>query len=68
MDMAALPQSVSARLEGTFRTFGEDGLLTNLGHAGRSPEGEELMAIRVVDTGETLEYCLGRLMADSEAK
>ncbi len=67
--MAALPQSVFTALEGNFRTFGEDGPLYEvLGHASRSSEGEDLIAIRVLDSGETLNYRLDRLLADPEAK
>jgi hypothetical protein len=55
--MAALTQSTVPPWVGAVKTFGRFGPAYEvLGPAGRSPEGKDLVMIRVLRTGETTEY------------
>jgi hypothetical protein len=50
-------------------TFGADGPKYEITGSGRpSKEGEWLVPIRVIESGEELEYRYSRLLLDSEAR
>ena len=62
---AVAPQPVSS-LIGVFRTFGEYGPMYGvLGPAPRGPKGE-MVAIRVFDSGEELDYPLADVLEDPD--
>lgn len=66
--MAAQPQPALSPYAGTIKTFGEFGPMYEvLGSAGRSPQGKELVTIRVFGTNEVTEYGVDEMIADPEA-
>ena len=47
------------QLIGTWRRFGSSGLLYEIVHAGvTSPDGDRMMRVRVVESGEEVDYKL----------
>jgi hypothetical protein len=66
--MAAQPQTEIAHWIGSIKTIGKYGPMYEvLGPAGRSANGEELVSIRVVPTGEVTDYEFEDMMNDPEA-
>jgi hypothetical protein len=54
---------------GQYKTFGEEGPVYQvLGPGHSSTEGEWLVPIRVIETGEELDYRYSRLARDPEAR
>jgi hypothetical protein len=62
-DTAKLPQP--ANLVGTWRRFGVAGPVYEIIGAGRElPGGDRMMRVRVVETGEELDYRLAEILDD----
>lgn len=54
-----------ANLIGTWRRFGAVGPVYEIvGHGGERPTGDRTMRIRVVETGEELDYRLAEILDD----
>jgi len=73
-DGGALPNRASTHrighdLTGTWRRFGEVGPVYEIiGIRGTAPDGAALMRVRVVETGEEIDYPLRDVLTDPHAE
>ena len=66
--MTAKPSSMPSLQIGQIRTIGTEGPMYEITGNGHSTDGDWLVPIRVIESGEELDYPYSQLKADPEAR